>query len=299
MGQQSFQFSMPRFMLSDHPFTWLAPLLAMLLVFAVFPLGYNIYLSFHEFVIFKRSLVYVGWENWAQLFNDSRLNTALYINFLYTIICLVTQLVLGFLIAMLLDSDDRSFGVMRALISLALVVPPAITGMMFKLMEDPQFGMIAWALDQLNILSRDIPILASPKLALAGVMVADIWQWTPFVTLIFLSGLRGLPKEPFESAMIDGASQWRITTRLTLPMLSKVIAVAILIRGIDLFRTFDYIFIMTSGGPGINTYTLSFYTWKQFAASLKWGYGATLSLLSLIIIQVLANLLIKFTKIRW
>lgn len=286
-------------MMSDHPFPWMAPLLAMLLVFAVFPLGYNIYLSFHEFVIFKRSLVYVGWENWVQLFNDSRLNTALYINTLYTIICLTIQLVCGFLIAMLLDADGKTFGVMRALISLALVVPPAITGMMFKLMEDPQFGMIAWALDQLNILSREIPILASPKLALAGVMVADIWQWTPFVTLIFLAGLRGLPKEPFESAMIDGASQWRITTRLTLPMLSKVIAVAVLIRGIDLFRTFDYIFIMTSGGPGINTYTLSFYTWKQFAASLKWGYGATLSLLTLIIIQVVANLLIKFTKIRW
>jgi multiple sugar transport system permease protein len=82
-------------------------------------------------------------------------------------------------------------------------------------------------------------------------------------------------------------------------MLSKVIAVVVLIRGIDLFRTFDYIFVMTSGGPGIQTYTLSFYTWKQFAASLKWGYGATLSLLALIIINVAASLLIKLTKIKW
>ena len=276
------RISMPRFMISEHPFPWLFPLIAMLLVFAVFPLVYNIYLSFHEFVIFKRSLVYVGWDNWLKLFDDTRLNNALFINIVYTIVCLTIQLVLGFLIAMLLDSDEKGFGVMRAFQNKALMA-----------------GLIAWLLAQLNILSQDMPILATPQLALIGVMVADIWQWTPFVTLIFLAGLRGLPKEPFESAMIDGASQWTITTKFTIPMLSKVIAVVVLIRGIDLFRTFDYIFVMTSGGPGIQTYTLSFYTWKQFASSLKWGYGATLSLLALIIINVAANLLIKFAKIRW
>ena len=293
------RLAMPRFMISEHPFPWLLPLIAMLLVFAVFPLVYNIYLSFHEFAIFKRSLVYVGWDNWLKLFSDTRLNNALITNIIYTVVCLTLQLVLGFLIAMLLDTDEKGFGVMRALFSLALVIPPAITGMLFKLMEDPQFGMIAWLLAKFDLLSPSTPILATPDLALIGVMIADIWQWTPFVTLIFLAGLRGLPKEPFESAMIDGASQWTITTRFTIPMLSKVIAVIVLIRGIDLFRTFDYIFVMTSGGPGINTYTLSFYTWKQFAASLKWGYGATLSLMALILINIAANLLIKFAKIRW
>jgi multiple sugar transport system permease protein len=293
------RLSMPRFMISEHPFPWLFPLIAMLLVFAVFPLAYNIYLSFHEFAIFKRSLVFVGWENWLKLFSDTRLFNALVINITYTVVCLTVQLVLGFLIALLLDTDERGFGVMRALFSLALVIPPAITGMMFKMMEDPQFGMIAWVLEKFHILSREVPILATPELALTGVMIADIWQWTPFITLIFLAGMRGLPKEPFESAVIDGASQWKITTRFTIPMLSKVIAVAVLIRGIDLFRTFDYIFVMTSGGPGIRTYTLSFYTWKQFASSLKWGYGATLSLLALIIINVAATALIKIAKIRW
>jgi len=290
---------MPRFMISEHPFPWLFPLIAMLLVFAVFPLAYNIYLSFHEFAIFKRSLVFVGWENWLKLFSDTRLYNALVINITYTVVCLTVQLVLGFLIALLLDTDEKGFGVMRALFSLALVIPPAVTGMMFKMMEDPQFGMIAWALEKLHILSREVPILATSELALAGVMIADIWQWTPFITLIFLAGMRGLPKEPFESAVIDGASQWKITTRFTIPMLSKVIAVAVLIRGIDLFRTFDYIYVMTSGGPGIQTYTLSFYTWKQFATSLKWGYGATLSLLALIIINVAATVLIKLAKIKW
>jgi len=293
------RLSMPRFMISEHPFPWLFPLIAMLLVFAVFPLAYNIYLSFHEFAIAKRSLVFVGWENWLKLFSDTRLYNALVINITYTVVCLTVQLVLGFLIALLLDTDEKGFGVMRALFSLALVIPPAVTGMMFKMMEDPQFGMIAWALEKLHILSREVPILATSELALAGVMIADIWQWTPFITLIFLAGMRGLPKEPFESAVIDGASQWKITTRFTIPMLSKVIAVAVLIRGIDLFRTFDYIYVMTSGGPGIQTYTLSFYTWKQFATSLKWGYGATLSLLALIIINVAATVLIKLAKIKW
>ncbi|MGF1475742.1 MAG: carbohydrate ABC transporter permease [Geminicoccaceae bacterium] len=293
------RFALPRFMIAEGPLPWLLPLIAMLLVFAVFPLGYNLWLSFHEFVPMRRSLEPVGFDNWARLFSDSRLHTALTITLTYTFVCLAIQLVLGFLIALLLDDDGAGFGIMRALFSLALVIPPAITGMMFKLYQDPQFGMIAWALDQIGAIDRSTPILATPAYALAGVMLADIWQWTPFMVLIFLAGIRGVPRDPIESAMIDGAGYWQIQTKIVLPMLGKVMAVAILIRGIDLFRAFDYMFVMTSGGPGIATYTLSLYTWKSFAESLRWGYGATLALVALILIQILANLFIWRARIRW
>lgn len=287
----------PRFMLSDHAWPWLAPLIAMLLVFALYPFFYNIWLSFHEFVPRKRALKWVGTENWVKLFEDTRMWGALGITLLYTAVCLVIQLVLGLGIALLLDSDDPGYGFLRGVLTLTLVIPPAITGMMFLLLEDAQFGVFTYALESLGIISQ--PILANPSTALIGVMIADIWQWTPFMVLIFLAGLRAMPPEPFESALIDGASGWQIFRRLTLPMLGKVIAIAVLIRGIDLFRTFDYVYVMTSGGPGTATYTLSLYAWQQTFSFIKWGYGATISLFSLLVILIVANLFVFFTKLRW
>jgi multiple sugar transport system permease protein len=284
---------------SDHPLPWLLPLIAMLVVFAIYPLFYNIWLSFHEYAPFRRRLEYVGWANWAQLFADERLLGSLAVTMVYFVVALAAQLVLGMGLALLLDSDAPCFGFLRGLLTLTLVIPPAVAGMMFLLMQDPQFGVISWALEAAGLLSPATPILATPSLALAGVLIADIWQWTPFMVLIFLAGLRALPQEPYEAAMIDGASWWTTFRRITLPMMSKVIAVAILIRGIDLLRVFDYVYVMTSGGPGTATYSLSLYAWQQTFTFIKWGYGATLSLLLLVIVIALANLFIRLARVRW
>lgn len=288
-----------RFYVSDRPWIWLTPMLVILCVFALYPFFYNIWLSFHEFAPRRRSLEYVGTANWEALFRDSRMWGALWVTLAYTGICLTIQLVLGMGIALLLDSDDRSFGVMRGLLTLTLVIPPAITGMMFLLLQDAQFGLIPYVLRGLGIMGPSGAILSNPSLALWGVILADCWQWTPFMVLIFVAGLRALPRDPFESAMIDGANAWQIFTRLTLPMMSKVIAIAVLIRGIDLFRTFDYVYVMTSGGPGTATYTLSLYAWQQTFSFIKWGYGATISLFALFIIVVVANIYVAATRLRW
>lgn len=288
-----------RIAISDSPWPWLAPLVALLVVFTIYPLIYNIWLSFHEFLPRKRTLAFVGFDNWIQLWNDTRFWGALAVTFIYFFIALIFELVLGMAIALLLDAELPGFGALRAVLSMTLVIPPAIAGMMFLLMEDPQFGAITYFLNQLGLLDKTTPILATSSLALTGVMVAEIWQWTPFMVLIFMAGLRSLPAEPYEAAMIDGASAVQMFRRLTLPMMSRVIAVAILLRGIDLFRVFDYVFVMTSGGPGTATYTVSLYAWQQTFSNLKWGYGATLSLVSLLIVMIMANLFIKIFKVRW
>lgn len=288
-----------RIAISDSPWPWLAPLIALLLVFTVYPLLYNLWLSFHEFVPKRRALKFVGTANWLQLWEDARFWGSLGVTFGYFIIALVIEIVLGMAIALLLDAELPGFGILRAVLSMTLVIPPAIAGMMFLLMQDPQFGVLTYALTELGLLDKSNPILATTSTALAGVLVAEIWQWTPFMVLIFMAGLRSLPTEPYEAAMIDGASSVQMFRCLTLPMMSRVIAVAVLLRGIDLFRVFDYVFVMTSGGPGTATYSLSLYAWQQTFSFLKWGYGATLSLTSLIIIMVLANLFIRITKVRW
>jgi len=288
-----------RIAISDSPIPWLAPLVALLVVFTIYPLFYNIWLSFHEFVPRRRALEFVGFDNWVQLWSDTRFWSSLGVTFVYFFVALFFQLTLGMGIALLLDAELPGFGMLRAVLSMTLVIPPAIAGMMFLLMQDPQFGVITYFLSQLGILDQTRPILSTSSTALAGVLLVEIWQWTPFMVLIFMAGLRSLPTEPYEAAMIDGASAVQVFRRLTLPMMSRVIAVAILLRGIDLFRVFDYVFVMTSGGPGTATYSLSYYAWQQTFSFTNWGYGATISLVSLVIVLVIANLFIAVFKVRW
>ncbi|MFP1630516.1 carbohydrate ABC transporter permease [Zhengella sp. ZM62] len=284
---------------ADRPLVWMLPLIFMLVAFTIVPLFYNIWLSFHEYAPFKRQLVYVGMQNWQQLFADPRMWEALGTTMFYFVVVLAAEVVLGMAIALLLDEEEFGFGLLRTILTLTLVVPPAIVGMMYLLIEDPEFGVLTWVLSSLGIMDKSTPILATASTALWGVMLADIWQWTPFMVLIFLAGLRSLPPEPYEAAMLDGASAWMTFRRITLPLMSKVIAVAVLIRGIDIFRMFDYVFVMTSGGPGTSTYTLSLYSWQQTFSFIKWGYGATLSLFALVIILVIANLFIWAARVRW
>jgi multiple sugar transport system permease protein len=288
-----------RFIISDSPIPWLAPLVALLVVFTVYPLLYNIWLSFHEFVPKRRALEFVGFDNWVQLWGDARFWSSMGVTFVYFIVALFFQVTLGMAIALLLDAELPGFGMLRAVLSMTLVIPPAIAGMMFLLMQDPQFGVLTYFLSVLGLLDQSTPILATSSTALAGVLLVEIWQWTPFMVLIFMAGLRALPTEPYEAAMIDGASAWQTFRRLTLPMMSKVIAVAVLLRGIDLFRVFDYVFVMTSGGPGTATYSMSYYAWQQTFSFTNWGYGATISLVSLFIVIVMANIFISVFKVRW
>lgn len=275
------------------------PLVAMLVAFTIVPLFYNVWLSFHEYAPFRRQLEFVGLENWRLLLADERMWSALSTTLFYFFVVLAVELALGMAIALLLDAEEPGFRFLRAVLTMTLVIPPAVVGMMFLLIEDPEFGVLTYALETLGLLDKTTPILATPSTALWGVMLADVWQWTPFMVLIFLAGLRSLPEEPYEAAMLDGASSFLVFRRITLPLMSKVIAVAVLIRGIDIFRMFDYVFVMTSGGPGTSTYTLSLYAWQQTFSFVKWGYGATLSLLTLVIILVVANLFIAVARVRW
>ncbi len=247
---------LPHFLTTEHPLPWLLPVTVLLTVFGVYPLVYSGWLSLHKRNVVSHQLVFSGLTQWERLFHDARAWHALGVTLIYALLALAVQLVLGMAIALLLDTDRKGYGVLRALMTLPLVVPPAVTGMMFLLMQDGSFGVLSFYLYNLGLASPSFPILANPKTALFAVLAADIWQWTPFMVLIMMAGLRALPKDPFEAAMIDGASSIQMFRRLTLPMMSKVIAVAVLIRGVDLFRIYDYVYIITGGGPGTETETL-------------------------------------------
>jgi len=290
---------LPRWLRSEHPFPWLFPVTSLLIVFGLYPVLYSLWLSFYKRNPATRKETFLPSYNWSKMFSDDRVWDAVQVTFSYACIALVLQLTLGMLIALLLDSDKKGFGVLRALMTLPLVVPPAVTGMMFLLMYDSSFGVISNALYSLNLLSPSAPILGTGSTALWGVIIADVWQWTPFMVLIMLAGLRALPKEPFEAASIDGASAIQSFFHLTLPMMSKIIALAVLIRGIDLFRVYDYVKVMTDSGPGTATETMTAYAGTVYFKSANFPYASTVALATLILVLLTATIFIKIFKVRF
>ena len=290
---------MPHWLTSEHPLPWLLPATATLIVFGLYPILYAIWLSLHRRHPVTRANQFNPEWNWSRVFADERVWDAIAVTFTYTFVAIIIQLTLGLGIALLLDSERKGFGLMRALMTLPLVVPPAVTGMMFILMYNNSFGVISRSLHAIGLLSPETPILASGSLSLWGIMAADIWQWTPFMVLIMLAGLRALPKDPFEAAAIDGANAWQVFRRLTLPMLSKIIAIAVLIRGIDLFRVYDYVKVMTDGGPGTATETLTAYAGKIYFGSANFPYASSVAILTLILVIITANIFIKVFKVRF
>lgn len=289
---------LPRWLTAESALGWLMPVVVLLLVFGVYPLLYSIWLTLQERSRVTRQFEFVGLKQWALALSDPRTWDSFQVTLTYTLVCLVFQVVLGMGIALLLDTERRGYGLLRSLMTLPLVVPPAVTGLMFLLMEDAQFGVLSYYLKLFGIIDPLNPILANNDTALIGVMLADIWQWTPFMVLIFLAGLRALPKEPYEAAAIDGASAIQAFRMITLPLLGRVIAVAVLIRSIDLFRVYDYVYVMTSGGPGTETETLSFYAGRLFTLA-NFPYAATLALIVLISLNVMASIFIKLFKVRF
>ena len=289
---------LPRILTSESPVPWLLPAAALMAVFGIYPLISAFLSTLYKKNAATRKLVFDPDHNWTKVFADERMWNALLNTLIYTGVALVFQLVLGMLIALLLDSDRKGYGLMRALMTLPLVIPPAVTAMMFLLMLNGSFGVIAQGIIWTGLLPENFSILGDASTAMPGVLLAEIWQWTPFMVLIMLAGLRSLPKEPFEAAAIDGATSVQAFFKLTLPMMSKVIAIAVLIRGIDLLRAFDYVKVMTDSGPGTATETMTSYAGRIYFGNADFPYASTIALLTLILVIITSTVFMKAFKVK-
>jgi multiple sugar transport system permease protein len=289
---------LPRWLTSEHPFPWLFPASALMIVFGIFPLYKAIESSLYKKNAATRKLVFDPDHNWVKVFGDERVWNALLNTLIYTGAAIILQLVLGMLIALLLDSDRKGYGILRAMMTLPLVIPPAVTAMMFLMMLNGSFGVIAQGIIGLGLLPPGYSILGQSSTAMAGVLLAEVWQWTPFMVLIMLAGLRSLPKEPFEAAAIDGATPVQAFFKLTLPMMSKVIAIGVLIRGIDCLRAFDYVKVMTDSGPGTATETMTSYAGRIYFGNADFPYASTIALLTLILVILLSTVFMKLFRVK-
>jgi multiple sugar transport system permease protein len=177
-----------------------------------------------------------------------------------------------------------------------MLLPPVVVAVIWRLILNPEFGVLNGTLRSLGLHTAGLTWFGSERTAMLSVILVDVWQWTPFLFLLLLAGIQGLPVEPFEAARVDGASSFQIFRRLTLPMLRPVIAIAVLLRTMDLLRVFDQIFILTQGGPGFATETVTLYIYRTAFRYWNFGYAAAMSFVLLAATTVIARAFLRLLR---
>ncbi len=260
----------------------LAPTVAVLLALTIYPLIYSIKISLQG--------ESGNWtlQNFTRLIGDQFFLSALAHTLVYSAMALTFEFLIGLGLAFLLNEQMRGRSVFRALLLLPMMLPPVVVGVVWRLMLNSNFGPVNGTLKRFGLNADALTWTASPKLAMASVIIADIWQWTPCMFLILLAGLQAIPQEPYEAALIDGASAWQTFRHVTLPLLKPAILIALLLRTMDLLRVFDQIFILTEGGPGFATETMSLYIYRTAFRFSNFGYAAAMSFVLLLITNVIS-----------
>jgi multiple sugar transport system permease protein len=215
-------------------------------------------------------------RNVALLASDSVLPAAVLNTAIFVVAAVAAEVMLGLLLALLVGRLDRGKGLVRTVMILPILVPPVAIGSMWKLMYNYDFGIFNQALVALGM--SPVNWLGSTSLALLSVILVDIWHWVPFVFLILFAAVEGIPVDVIEAARIDGASSWQIARRVMIPLLKPALAIALIFRGILAFKTFDEVYLLTSGGPGTSSELVSLHLYKVFFEQNLLGYGAVLSL---------------------
>jgi len=274
------------------PYALLAPALLLLAALTVYPFFYILHTSVHRLT--PAGETFVGAQNFLRLLGDPFFYRAAVQTLVFTASALTLEFALGLALALLLDSQIRGRALWRALLLLPMILPPVVAGVTWRLIYNPGFGPLNGALRLLGLDTRRLTWLADPIVALASVVLVDVWEWTPFVFLILLAGLQAIPEEPYEAARIDGSSPWQTFRHVTLPLLLPALLVALLLRTMDLVRLFDSVFILTQGGPGFATETLSLYIYKTAFRFYDFGYAAAASLALLVVTGALSRLYIRF-----
>jgi multiple sugar transport system permease protein len=268
----------------------LAPTVLVLLGLTIYPLIYAARLSLQSDT--------GQWTlaNFARLLTDRFFGQALGQTFIYAAVSLTIEFLLGLGLALLLDRQIRGRHFFRSLLLVPMMLPPVVVAVIWRLMYNPNFGAINGTLQQFGLDASGLTWIASPHWALLSVILVDVWQWTPFMFLVLLAGLQAIPQEPYEAAMIDGSSAWQTFRHVTLPLLKPAILIALLLRTMDLLRVFDQIFILTQGGPGFATETISLYIYKTAFRFSDFGYAAAMSFVLLLITNVVSMGFIRLLK---
>ena len=275
----------------------IAPAVLVLVIFQVLPIITGTNASFRDWHLHDPKKTWIGFTNYAYVMRDGDfLRTVLPNTFGFMFVSVGCSLVLGLLIALLLNRKFPGRWLVQTIILLPLMVAPVIAAIMIRWMFNDQFGIVNVILDLFGV--PPIAWLTQKWTAFLAILMTDVWLWTPWFALLLLAGLQSLPPEPFEAAQIDAASAWRTFRYITLPMLRPVIVVCVVIRAIDAFRTFDIVWTISGGGPARATEVFSIYAYVEAFQFMNFGRGSAAAVVGAIIIVLFAMGLYRILN-RW
>jgi multiple sugar transport system permease protein len=284
--------------LSDRAIAWLfiAPTILLLLVINIFPLIWTIWLSFTNYRANRPNAPVrgIGIDNYHSILTDPDIWAAMQATAHFVFWTVVLQTLIGFSLAYLIDRKFRGHGFWTTVILIPMMLSPAVVGNFWKFLYEPQIGLFNYAVAFVTgIDSSSFEMLGSVRLAPWSIIIVDTWMWTPYVMLICLAGLRSIPDYIYEAAEVDGASYWRQFWSITLPMALPFIMLAVLFRGIENFKMFDMVNLLTSGGPGSTTEVASITLKREAFEKWRTGFSSAFAIILFVTVFGLANIYVK------
>ena len=271
---------------------WFIPAAILLLAVVCYPVLRTVTLSFlHDDLANGFAAEFAGLENYTRLLGDSRLHATLKTTAFFTLASVAVEFLIGLLLALSVQSLKRGHGGVRVIFLMPWMLPTAVVAVLWTWIFNDQFGLVNTLLMRVGLLSSPIPWLAQPGTAMAAMIAADVWKTTPFVFVILLAGLQNIPKDLYEAIEIDGGGAWARFRHVTWPHLLPFVFVALIFRVVQAFAIFDLVWVMTGGGPGGATETISLYTYQTYMRYLDFGYGAALAVATVAILGMTAGLL--------
>ena len=268
------------------PWMYLSPAMIVLLIMTIAPAAYILYSSFRNDSILGGAGTFVGFNNYVTAVTDPGTQHSFLVTIMFVAIAVTLEMVLGLALAVPLARAGRANKVAATLMLLPFAVTPAVAAMIFKQLLNPNYGWAPYYLQFLG-LPRSLDLLGDPAGAWFVLILLDVWQWTPFVALILMAGIQSLPLEPREAAMVDGANKWQIFRHITLRGLTPFLAIALVLRTIQAFKTFDSFKIVTGGGPGNSTEMINLGIYRIGLQSFNIGLACATAVLLLIVLSLL------------
>ncbi|MCX7303618.1 MAG: sugar ABC transporter permease [Hyphomicrobiales bacterium] len=284
--------------LSDKTVAWIfiAPTILLLLAINIFPLIWAIQLSFTNYRANRpnEAVKNIGLSNYSRILNDADTWAAMQATAHFVLWTILLQTLIGFTLAYLIDRKFRGHAFWTTIILVPMMLSPAVVGNFWRFLYEPQIGLFAYVISFVTgIPPTEILMLSSVKLAPWAIIIVDTWMWTPYVMLICLAGLRSIPDYIYEAAEVDRASNWRQFWSITLPMALPFIMLAVLFRGIENFKMFDMVNLLTGGGPGSTTEVASITLKREAFEKWRTGFSSAFAIILFVAVFGLANIYVK------
>jgi len=283
---------------ADRHFKWLlvAPAVTLILAITIYPLAYSVWVAFVNFDFQIPGHAFVGMQNFEQVVEDPVARSSLLTTVILTAANVMLEFLLGLGLALAMAKTFRGRGVIMLILIVPLFISPVIVGQFWSLILQKPYGPFDYLVSQM-FGPTQVSWLTGNPWKFISLIVADVWQWTPFMFVILLAGLTSVSPELYEAAELDGVSRWQTFWNITLPQIAPIILVAVAFRLLDAVKLFDIIFIMTGGGPGTSTYTTSFYLYQigfqQFHLSQATAGSWIFLILTAAIIMVLVRRMLR------